>query len=379
MSKSLLLLIAACMLCYTALLGACAAPTAPQATLQPVPTGFTIGTDISGYVLAGENEAQGFRNNQIALFEFAASSVAVNRLLLHQSAVHDFAQDAAGNIWLGYAGGMDFSDDRVQILNDRLEQVQEIHPCENPDGAIRFSAHWSFVICSENGFAGTVAVLDPSSYAVSATVTLELGDNPFLITASAINDSYLVVAGLTSGPEDTSYTALFVIDVNTHQIIDRLGPLPDTDIWTILPYRDEFLLLNVGSWHAPAGEANDLLQLVPGSSSSLTAMPFFPSPLWGVIVDDTLYAFHDQSFNQPNELAQRWVSKLDLPTNQAERWPLPDGWNAGDVDFAAGKLLLTHWEGNSDDVDGVYSFDFETTRLRLLTNMADASRLLVTK
>lgn len=332
-------------------------------------------TQSTGLFLAGENVAQGFRNNSIYDID-TSSSIKLASRQLHRSNIRDFSVDTNGNVWLGYSGGMDYSDDRVQILSPDLEQIKEIRPCSNPTGSVHFADGLAFIVCSKDGFSGSVVIVDTSSFDVIDSIELSMGESPFMVTTSSANEDYIIVAGLTSGTEETSYTQLFVVDIASWEVFQKLGPLPDTDIWTILPYEDEFILLNVGSWRSSIKDANDLIFLDVRKPISLTTRALFPSPLWGVISDDILYVYHDQTWNQPNDVAERLISSIDLRSNTISSWKLPLAWSASDVAYESNRLFFAHWEGISDDQDGIYTFDFDTEKLRLFIKIPDVSRIV---
>jgi len=102
-----------------------------------------------------------------------------------------------------------------------------------------------------------------------------------------------------------------------------------------------------------------------------------PGALWGTIEGDTLYAYHDaqQMGLVPDPL--RAVSRLNLVTNEADLWPLPDSWNARDLAVINGEILLAHSIAPEPESAGIYRFDPATGELTLLVHIPGAQRIIV--
>jgi len=288
-----------------------------------------------------------------------------------------FSLDPQGRIWIGFSGNFDVIDNRVQVYTSEGKLVTTLTPCDSPSAGISFVANRAFIGCAEDGSHGTIAVIDLDTFAMIRTINLSVPEQPYLLTASAATENAILVSGLTSGPKETGYAVLTLVDPNKFAIEMQSEPLQDADIWQILPEQQQFYLLNVGGWRVPG--VQDLLKLNENNSSGLERLGLAEAPLWGEIADNYLYAYHNPTYNQPNSNPHRQLSRLELRTGKVETWPLPDYWDAGDLALADGKILLTAWMGNGDDKDGLYQFDPETGELLQLTHIPNADKLIVVR
>lgn len=360
------------------LLSACAFGAIPQTPLAN-----------PGYVLSGRNGASGFAQN--ALTSFDAEQMRVYRRVdLPHSDAETLSRDPQGRIWIGFSGSLETSDDRVLVFSAEGNLLKTLHPCVLPNAGITFAARRAFVACGESGFTGKLAVINLETLTVEQTLELKLQkQNSFegvvdtlIFTASAADEDNIVVAGDTSGPandpEDVPYSVVTLIDPRTLSVRAQIRLGKSTDIWRILPYQGKFYLLNVGSIHVPRAQANDVLVLTPGTPPTVTPLQVASSPVWGVIQDDILTAYHNPEHNQIITNPHRQISQVNLKTQQVQVWNLPDNWDADDLAIVNGQILLTEWGTPYGDYshDGLYRFDPTTGKLSLILNVPDASGVL---
>lgn len=326
------------------------------------------------YVLSSVNGAN-VRRDALALVDPGSWKVR-RQVALPPSWAQHISRDPLGRLWLGFSGTRDSLDDRVQVYSPEGELLQELRPCLDPSAGISFAANRAFIACSERGSSGRVAVVDLDTLAVETTIAVSVPDAPLVLVASAADDTTVVLAGLTTGAEESSYSAITLIDPRTLAVRAQLPPSKNTDVWRIIPHEGRFYLLNVGSWRQPRGQANDVLVLDPGRPPSLTPLALAPSPLWGAIEGDALYAYHNPTWNQPHSDPKRTLSRLDLRSGDVLTWALPASWDASDLKVLDGRFILAHWEGRRGAADGLYRFDPASGRLQQVLNIADAARVL---
>ncbi len=332
-----------------------------------------------GYVVSGDNAYSGFNYNALTIFDTEKWQVH-QQIWLPHSGVKSFRRDPQGRLWIGF-GGAPFggSDDLVQIYTPDGNLLKALHPCDIPQGGISFASGRAFIACTQNGVSGKVAVVNLATFAIEKTIELTANDDRsnLLLSASAANEEIVVVSGSTNdGPKDTSYAIVTLIDANTLNIKAQLEPLEDVDVWRIIPYKKQFYLLNVSSWRRIRDSANDIMVLSTGNPPTITPLAVAPSPLWGVIKDDKLFAYHNQTFDQPNSNPKRQFSRLDLVTKEVKIWDLPDNWDASDLGIIDDKLILSTWNVKQDSTDGLYQFQPENGKLNQLLSVIDASNIL---
>lgn len=355
-----------CWIVMMILLSACASTAMPQTSLF----------QNFDYVVSGNNENNGFANNALTIFDAKAMTIQ-HKVALPLSRTKSFSRDPRGNLWIGFSGNMTDNDDRVQIYSAQGELLKTIQPCVNPEAGISFAAARAFIVCAENGLSGEVAAVNLDTLKTELTLTLGLPNAPYLLITSAASETTVVVAGLTSGPEETSYSVISLIDPQTLTVTAQIPLGKNTDIWRILPHNDRFYLLNAGSYRQPRDQANDILILTPGSSPVITPQALTASPLWGAFDGNVLYVYHNSTWNHPIDDPHRQMSRLDMDNGQLQTWTLPDQWEASDLTIINGEIILAKWEYWSGDTDdGLYRFDRSTGQLSLLLNIADASSLL---
>lgn len=350
------------LLCCTLLLVACTR----QASLQ-VPHARM------GYVLSGQNVADGFSRNALTLIDIDRMRV-IRTVPLPRSWAKSFAVDPEGNVWIGYSGDMRNSDRRVEIYSPLGDRLHTLMPCVDPEAGISFVGERAFIACAENGLSGKVVVLNRRTMQEEQTITLEIPNAPLVLISSAANERAVVVVGLTSGPEEASYSVLHWIDPQTLTVQAQIHLGRNTDIWRILPYQEQFLLLNVGSYRQPREQANDILVFTPGSPPRVASLATSPSPLWGAVDGHFLYAYHNPTWNSTLSVSERWISRTDLSSGQVITWTLPERWDATDLVVFEGKVFLSHWEyWSGDQKDGLYHWDPGTGQISIFLPIADAS------
>jgi len=351
------------------LAGCSAAATPGPAPAQP------------GYLLAGANSTEAFSSNQLALFDASRLNAPASTPLtpeatvkLPAARVRRLQRTADGRLWLGLSGDFNQDDERVLVYSAEGQLLKTLRPCTNPDAGIHPIGTRILIVCSEDGFHGRVVALDSQSYAPLGEVALSLPDAPALLVGSGADDTYLLVTAMTTGPDpQRSYAHLFVIEAATLELRTSLPLGPDTDVWTILPASGRFYLLNAASARASASPRPDLLVIDPGTwQVEARALPL-ASPLWGAIRGSVLYAYHHPGWNTTQPQAWRGLSRVDMATWQGESWPLPDGFNAGDLSVWNARPCLTFadaWAPPSEH--GLYCLNDQGT-LTLRVTLADAS------
>ncbi len=187
----------------------------------------------------------------------------------------------------------------------------------------------------------------------------------------------MIVSGLSSGSGTGPHSTLSVVDPDTLTVTQKIGPLSTTDVWQILPAAGQFHMLNVGSLYQERETASDLLSIESDvSDAPVSRQLAAASPLWGAIDEGTLWAFHNPSWNQPNQLPERAVSRLDLASGDSQLWPLPDQWNADGLAVIDGSLILSNWWPDDGARDGLYRFDLATGELIQVVSILGAEKII---
>jgi hypothetical protein len=329
------------------------------------------------YILAGKGEYNNFRNNALTLIDLDTSQV-YKSTPLPKSLANSFARDPEGRIWIGFSGNMDRSDNRIQIYSAGGELITTFTTCRNPKAGISFASGHAFIACVEDGFSGTIDVINLSSLEKEKSIELRIDLGIYLLIASAANSHYVVVSGLTKGPaENTPYSAITLINSDTLEIQAQSEPLEAVDIWQILPFQDKFYMLNAASYLRPRESANDILVLHPSDTLKFDLLSLTRSPVWGTIEQDVLYSFHNSTWNSTNNNPQRVVARLDLQSGKVDKWSLPDQWNAEGIAVVRGKIILSNWWPNDNTKDGLYTLDPETGSLNQVINVVGAEKMIV--
>ncbi len=355
----------------------------PTISSQPADAGSVLsssGTSSAhGYLLAGSNSGRGFSENALLLFDTATLEPR-REVSLPASRARYLRRDPEGRLWIGLSGTMDRGDDRLLIFSAGGEREAVLHPCGDPEGGVTFAAGRAFVACAEDGFAGRVVALDRETLEPVGELVLQLPNAPFILLGSGATGGAVAVSGLTSGPDpNLTYTAIAVIDPEA-VTLEQIVPLgPATDVWAVLPYGERFVLLNAASAHAPEpGARRDVLLFDPQAPEAMESLALpAPSPLWGVVADDTLYAYHNPAWNTIHTSPDRTLSRTNLITGESESWPLPDAFEAGDLALVGGRLCLAHWDYRSaDESHGLYCLT-EAGDLEQVLTFTDASQIVV--
>lgn len=319
------------------------------------------------YVLSGYNASAGFSHNALTVFD-AATWQKHRQVSIPRSWAKNFSRDPQGRLWIGFSGNIQKSDNRLQVYSPQGDLLKTLQLCVDPEAGISFAAGRAFVVCAEKGFSGKVVVLNLETLVIEKTIALSLSDKPLLLISSAASEEAVVVVG--SG-------VITLIDPRSLTVQAQLQPGENTDIWRIIPHKGRFYLLNVGSWQQPREQANDVLVLEPGNPPKITPLALAPSPLWGAVTGDVLYAYHNPTWNQANSDPKRQISRLDLTSKKVQTWQLPDGWDASDLAVIDGKVILVRWLGSSGVEDGLYEFDLASGQVKKqLLNVADASGVI---
>jgi hypothetical protein len=291
--------------------------------------------------------------------------------------VENIAHDPQGRLWVGLWRTGQELDNRVQIYSPEGELLRELRPCLSPSAGISFTARRAFIACAERGFGGSVAAIDLASLEPVGTLSLSRGNEMMLLMTSAATSDTLVVAAAVSSAGGGSRSVLSVIDARELRVRAEIDAGPNTDLVRALPYGSRVYLLNAASWRQPRKQANDLLVLDLTGEPSLRPLALAPSPTWAAITGDTLYAYHNPTWNQLNADPSRQISRLNLRTGAVETWPLPAGWHAGALTIAGGNLLLSHWDDQDLAADGLYRFDPNVGALTQVLQIASPTRMLV--
>lgn len=291
--------------------------------------------------------------------------------------VESIAHDPQGRLWVGLWRSGQELDNRVQIYSPEGELLRELRPCVSPSAGITFAVGRAFIACAERGFGGSVAAIDLASLEPVGTLRLSRGDEMLLLMTSAATSDTLVVAAAVSSAEGVSRSVLSVIDARELRVRAEIDAGPNTDLVRALPHGSRIYLLNAASWRQPREQANDLLVLDLSGEPALSPLALAPAPIWGAITGDTLYAYHNPTWNQLNADPGRQISRLDLRTGAVETWPLPATWHAGALAVAGGELLLSHWDDQDLAADGLYRFDPSLGALTQVLQIASPTRMLV--
>lgn len=216
-----------------------------------------------------------------------------------------------------------------------------------------------------------MVVVDLTSLEIIQQVEIRIPDDTFLLLSTGGDENYLVLAG----GGKVSNRVVF-LDTHTLATLEPL-PVPDGQPMTILAHQGSFLLPISNPDALPAGRPDLLIVETSPAPFLTTRQMIAPGPLWGAIAGDTLYAYHNAERLGFTPDPTRAVSRLNLNTNEAELWPLPDGWNAKDIAVIDGEILLTYSSSLEVAKSGLYRFDPATGELTLLANIPGAERLLL--
>lgn len=322
--------------------------------------------------------ARRFGNNQLVIVDTDTWQI-TQRTFLLGVAPWDFSRDPQGRIWIGY-GAQPGGDMRVQIFAPDGSLLKTMTLCSDPILPIHFAAGRAFVPCLQSGFEAAVVVIDLASLEIVQQVDIRIPDDSFLLLATGGDENYCILIG-------NGNTSKRVVLLNTHTLATLLDPfsIPSSSLHTILAYEGRFIMLNS---IAESLLHNKMVDPIPEGRPDLLIVDTKPIPavsiyqmvapgaLWGIIEGDTLYAYHDAERFGFSPDPFRAISRLNLVTDKAELWPLPDGWNARDLTVSDGEILLAHSIAQQPETSGLYRFDPATGELMLLVNIPGAQRIL---
>ncbi len=349
----------------------------PEGTAPPPPH--------PGYVLAGSNVGNDFRNNALYLFDTApgpattASTQPALRIDLPHSRARYLNRAPDGTLWIGFGGDFSRDDDRVQVYSAQGQLLHTLHPCTNPDAGITFVAGYVFIGCSNDGFSGSVVVLATADLSPVTTIPLTLPEAPVLLVGSGASEEYVVLTAMTTGPDaERSYALAHIIDAQRLELTAQMPLGADTDVWAVLPHEGRFYLLNAASARSPAQPRPDVLLLDPTEPAALTEITLpLASPLWGQIVAGTLYAYHHPGWNTTQQQSWRGMSHTSLSEGTGRPWRLPDTFEAGALAVWEGVPCLSHWDyWTATTEHGLYCLN-EEGELQLRLPVPDASAVLI--
>jgi hypothetical protein len=329
------------------------------------------------YVLARNVEySDGLRYNELVIVDPETWSV-VRRTVLPGGTPWNIDRDPVGRLWVSYASMPGEGDNRVVVLSAEGELEKVLRPCANPYQGVHFNDESAFATCAMNGFYAKVVVMDLQNFAITETVDVQYPDTFLLNDGDSIDRTLL----LFGGGDTQNRIALF--DTQTYTVTETV--LHDFSmVFDIVHYVGtdnviQFYLLNQSSYQFPE-ESDALLRLDLLTSPTLTevSLPVL-GPTWGIIAEDQLYSYHNPQYGTTSDSPLRAISRLDLTTGETEWWPLPDSWNAGDIAWIEGKLILPHARSQDPaQVSGLYEFNPETGALTPLLHLPGALRLLPT-
>ena len=333
---------------------------------------------VTGIILAAANRADRVGQNSLAIFDRRSLSVS-RSVALPDGYAKNVNRDPEGHIWVGLAGSDASAEGTVLIFSPTGTLLKALSVPSNPDAGISFAAGRAFIACSANGLSGEIVVVDRKMFNVETTLRIASRDTRvLLLIASAANDDALILAGMTTGPDaDAAYSVLTAVDPQTLRTRFQIQLGRNTDIWRIIPNGETFVLLNVASNKDPPSESKDIFLLKTNEQSLITLPLAAHSPLWGIISQNFLYAYHDGSWNSTTTEPDRSLSRLDLKTGRSSVWPLPNNWNASDIAVRNGNIYLTHRDHYTGGTgDGLYKFDPASHQPALVVPLPNASRVI---
>jgi hypothetical protein len=338
-------------LLFAALLGGCQA-------LEP--NSAAGATNLCLPVLSNGAAYNSYRNSALTCLDPATGQV-TGRYFLPPERAADAAPDAEGHIWIGLGGTDQRNGNQVVVMAADGQLVTALPTCSNP-AAVATSGKAAFVVCAGDGYAGAVDRFDARTLRRTHTANLALPDAPYLLVAAAAGAEHLVITGMTRGPDsEVRFTVISVLDPVTLDLQWQSPPLRATDVWDILPYGDDFLLLNAAS--AEDRDAGDVLRLHPADGFRLEPLKVGAAPLWGALDGDRLYLYHNAAWNSISGAIQRQVTMYTVPGGAVQAVSLPDQWNAQDIALLQGDVLLSHWSPEGGTQDGLYRLDLTTGQL----------------
>jgi hypothetical protein len=328
----------------------------------------------AGYLVSGLIESGNFANNGVTILNTLDFSE-IKKISLPRSRIEvaEISQD--GNLWLGLSGGIDWDDDRVIVLDAAGNQLAEINTCLYPTTGIWFYKDKAYIVCRDNGFIATVAQINTSTFQVDKKLEINLGSEmPFTATGSRLSGQYLAVTGLATSPSETlSYSVVVIIDLETNAISKEIQLGVGTDVWSILPYKENLYLLNIqGSQNE---EKRDIFVVSPQQNQIVDSISLQThSPLWGIISNDTLYSYHNSGWNSIFTSPERFVCETSLNDYSQHCTLLPESFDATDIDVINNQPCITHW-GWDTLPGGLYCL--QNGSLELMIESEDATLIVL--
>ncbi|MCB0045258.1 MAG: hypothetical protein KDD92_07510 [Caldilineaceae bacterium] len=323
------------------------------------------------YVVATGIEQNGRFHNELVLVDPEQWAVLRRtRLKVVDSVFYSINEDSLGRIWIPYHGAPGAPGNTVAIFNRDGSHLSNVETCGRPH-SVYFIENFACVICAHNGFFGRVTMIELDTLDTVRELELE-GNEGFFLTATATDGRIVIVWGADKLP------VLYILGSSQPDTV------PETVNYrvatqSILPIREEqFIVLNEGSNRIDYDEIIDGLFL-DISEGDMQVKPFalpVRSPLWGVISDNMLFSYHNSRYADPKGTAERAMSRLDLETGDTDLWPLPDNWDARDLEIIDGRIMLTWRRSNDPEASGIYEFDPETGSLEQVMQLPGATLML---
>ncbi len=280
--------------------------------------------------------------------------------------------DPQGRLWIGYTGGFDGYDARVQIIDAGGEVLKTMDTCRDLEPGTAFSNGYAFVGCTENGFSGKVVVVDLNTLEIVKTIDIEGNDNNgYLLQAIAADASFVAV--IVNASDESLSSDVVIIDSKTLEIsrvIDGLVGVLSEDM-----VASDGRLIIANGWSAAVPEAGDIIVFDIAHDAEPQRYTVAPSPLWIEVVDDIVYSYHDSFLGALGISSSRQLSQLDLNSGEILVWDFPDLWRSDGIAMLDDNIVLTHVTLDEGDQDGIYLFDFETGELALMAPIEGAYRI----
>jgi hypothetical protein len=232
-----------------------------------------------------------------------------------------------------------------------------------PEACLVFTHDRGFILCALNGFGGAVDVVDMDRLELVATWPVPPPEPrmAYLLTACAISADNLLISGMTLGPDDNRrYAILSLFDLKTGERMWQSPPMEGVDIWSILTYRDGFLMLNVASDESDENPPADLIFM--DANRRLERWSVARAPLWGTLQGDTLFLYHNPAWNSLRDTGWRLISRTDLRNHLVEVLPLPDYFKILDMLQVDNSIFLSNETSVGQDA-GVYRLAWADRRI----------------
>lgn len=284
-------------------------------------------------------------------------------------------RDPRGQIWIACSGKSD-QEGRVSVWSPDGCAVTTFATRGRPEAGIVFARDRAYILCALRGFGGAVDVVDMDrlEYVTTWPVPPREPNGAYLLLAGAVSSGQLLVSGMTRGPEaNCRYAVLSMFDVESGRMTWQSEPLKGVDIWSILPYRDGFLLLNVASDERGDAPPADLIYL--DTRHNMERWSVARAPLWGILHGDILFLYHNPAWNSLKDPASRLISRVDLRTRAIKAFPLPDYWNAVDIMLQGNDVILCGGKLDDSNRSGLYRVDWAERQIRQIRSIPGVIRM----